>query len=121
MSRVAAHAARKILDYRERFSTLEQMCAYYQDQDRLGNWDDYYAGILQGLHGNKESAGRHFSAVIAANASTTWHRALQFRCQDLLRLLSNPGFFRDSVLGIVLRCRAARCLGDMSVEEVALP
>jgi len=121
MSGVAAQAARKVLEYRERFSTLEDMCAHYRTRDGRGGWPDYYAGVLEGLRANTESAQRRFSAVISAPASTTWQRALQFRCQDLSRLLADRGFFRDSVLGIVLRCRAGRCLGEMPVEEIALP
>jgi hypothetical protein len=121
MSAVAAVAARKVIEYRERFSTLEDMRSYYQTVDGQGGWPDYYAGVLEGLCGDRASAERRFMAVISAPASFTWHRALQFRSQDLLRLLGNPGFFRDSILGIVLRCRAGRCLGEMPVEEIALP
>lgn len=121
MSELAAQAARLVLEYRERFSTLDGMCAYYQTLERHGGWPDYYAGVLAGLRNDRAAAEQHLSSVIAASSSTTWHRALQFRCQDLMRLLDEPRFFRDSILGIVLRCRAGRSLEDMPVDEIALP
>lgn len=122
MSEVASHAARLVLEYRERFRTLDEMYEYYRaTTERHGGWPDYYAGVLAGLRGDRASAEQHFTTVISASSTTTWHRALQFRCQDLMRLLGEPGFFRDSIFGIVLRCRAARCLEEMPVDEIGLP
>ncbi len=122
MAGLAGEAARKVLEYRERFSTLDGMYAHYRTTiERHGGWPDYYAGVLAGLRGDRVTAEQHFTSVMAATSTTTWHRALQFRCQDLMRLLPNQQFFRDSILGIVLRCRAGRCLGEMPVEETGLP
>jgi hypothetical protein len=121
MAEVAAHAARKVDEYRQRFSSLDEMCNYYRTLDGRGGWPDYYAGVLEGLRGDRESAEQRLSLVVDAPATTTWHRALQFRCQDLIRLLGEPRFFRDSILGIVLRCRSGRCLEDLPVEEIMLP
>jgi hypothetical protein len=121
MAEVAAHAARLVHEYRERFCSLDEMCNYYRTLDGGGGWPDYYAGVLEGLRGDRASAERRLSSVIAVPAMTTWHRALQFRCQDLIRLLGEPRFFRDSILGIVLRCRAGRCLEEMPMEEILLP
>jgi hypothetical protein len=121
MTDLAARAARRVLDYRERFSSLDKMCKHYDTIEGHGGWPDYYAGVLAGLHGNREAAERRLSLVLSAQAATTWHRALQFRCQDLIRFLGEPTFFRDSVLGIILRCRSGRCLEDQPVEEIMLP
>lgn len=120
MDNVAAYAARRVLEYRDRFSSLDQMRAHYRDLGD-GSWDDYYAGVLAGLSGDRETAEQRLSLVIDAPARVTWHRALQFRCRDLVRLLAQPRSFRDSILGIVLRCRSARCLAEMPVDEIALP
>jgi hypothetical protein len=121
IAEVAGHAARRVLDYRERFSSLDKMCAYYRTEDGRGGWPDYHAGILAGLRGDREYAEQRFASVVNTPASTTWHCGLQFRCQDLIRLLPEPGFFRDSIFGIVLRCRSARCLEEMPIDEIALP
>lgn len=119
---IAANAADAVLGYRERFLTLDQMYEHYRlTIERHGGWPDYHAGILAGLRNDWASAEQHFSYVLASPASTTWGRALQFRCQDLMRLMEQPKFFRDSVMGVVLRCRSARCLGEMPMEEIALP
>jgi hypothetical protein len=118
---VANLAAREVQSYRDRFASLEAMCAHYEKEERHGGWEDYYAGVLAGLRGDRETAERRLGLVLNAAADTTWHRALQFRCQDLIRLLGEPQFFRDSVFGIVLRCRSARCLDEMPVEEIKLP
>jgi hypothetical protein len=121
-SELASHAVRLVQEYRDRFQTLDAMYAYYNATiERHGGWPDYYAGVLAGLRGDRASAEQHFTSVMAASAMTTWHRALQFRCQDLMRLLGEPEFFRSSVFGIVLRCRAGRCLEDISAEEIGLP
>jgi len=121
INELAARAARRVLEYRELFSALDQMCKHYDTVDGHGGWPDYYAGVLAGLRGDREAAERRFSSVLAADERTTWHRALQFRCQDLMRFLSEPAFFRDSVLGIVLRCRSGRCLPDLPEHEIMLP
>lgn len=121
MTELADRAARRVLEYRERFSSLDKMCKHYDTIDGHGEWPDYYAGVLAGLRGDREAAERRLSLVLSAHAATTWHRALQFRCQDLIRFLGEPTFFRDSVLGIILRCRSGRCLGDLPVEEIMLP
>lgn len=122
ISLVAAKAAQSVIEYRERFLMLDQMYEHYRlTIDHHGGWPDYHAGVLAGLRGDWASAEQHFSFVLSASATTTWHRALQFRCQDLMRLMHEPSFFRDSVMGIVLRCRSARCLEEMPMEEIALP
>jgi hypothetical protein len=118
---VAGHAARRVMDYRDQFSSLDKMCAYYRTQDGRGEWPDYYAGILAGLSGDRHYAEQRFLAVVNAPSSTTWQRGLQFRCHDLIRLLEEPEFFRESVLGIVLRCRSARNLDEMPLDEIAIP
>jgi len=122
MQGVAGQAARLVQGYRERFVTLDEMYAHYRTTiERHGGWPDYYAGVLAGLRGDRASAEQHFSSVVGASATTTWHRALQFRCQDLKRLLAEPGFFRESVFGIVLRCRSARDLPEMPMDEIGFP
>jgi len=121
MANVAAQAANKVQEYRERFATLDAVSTYYQTIDGRGGWPDYHAGVIEGLRGNRNAAEQRFSSVMKSDATTTWHRALQYRCQDLMRLLPEPKSFRDSILGIVLRCRSGRCLDDMPVDEITLP
>jgi hypothetical protein len=121
MMEVANLAAQRVHDYRQRFASLEDMCTYYDGIEGRGGWPDYYAGVLEGLRGNRDAAERRFSRVLSSTSTTMWHRALEFRCQDLMRLLGQPTFFRDSVVGIVLRCRSGRGLADLPVEELMLP
>jgi hypothetical protein len=119
---MATRAAQSVLELRERFLTLDQMYEHYRTAiERHGGWPDYEAGILAGLRNDWVAAEQHFNYVLSLPASTTWNRALQFRCQDLMRLMPEPKFFRDSIMGIVLRCRSARCLDEMPMEEIALP
>lgn len=118
---LAARAALRVREYREQSSSLEAMCGYYDTFDGQGGWPDYYAGVLAGLRGDRDSAQRRLTSVLTAQAMTAWHKALQFRCQDLIRLLAEPAWFRDSVFGIVLRCRSARGLPDLPDSEIMLP
>ena len=118
---LADRAGHRVIEYRERFCSLEAMCKYYDTAEGHGEWPNYYAGVLAGLSGDRETAQRRLSLVLSVQATTTWHRALQFRCQELIRLLAEPAFFRDSVLGIVLRCRSCRCLPDLPENEIMLP
>lgn len=119
---VAAHAAQLVKSYRERFSSLDKMCEHYRKNKCVGIWDYYYAGVLEGLRGNQEIARQRFLEVINGKDSRTtgWVRGLQFRCQDLIRLLDKPDYFSDSILGIVVRSRVAHFLPDMPVEEMRL-
>jgi hypothetical protein len=122
ITEMAAIAAQRVLDYRDRFSTLDKMCEHYKSlESREGWWSNYYEGVLSGLRGDRAWAEKHFSSVISQAAAYTWERALQFRCQDLMRLLGEPSHYRDSVLGIVLRCRSARCVEEMPPQEIGLP
>ena len=122
MNDMAAEAARLVQGYRERFVTLDDMYSHYRMTiEHHGGWEDYYAGVLAGLLRDRSSAEQHFSSVVGGPATTTWHRALQFRCQDLMRLLAEPKFFRESCFGIVLRCRSARNLPEMPIEEIGFP
>lgn len=121
IEKVAAQASRSVTQFRERFSSLEQMYSHYRSIKVRAGWPDYYAGVLAGLMGDRLAAERHFSAVIATPCSTTWQHGLRMRSQDLLRLLPEPQFFRDSVLGIVLRSRSAHGLEEMPVAEIGLP
>jgi hypothetical protein len=54
MTDLAVRAARQVLEYRDRFSSLDDMCNYYETVDGQGGWPDYYAGILLGLRGDRE-------------------------------------------------------------------
>jgi hypothetical protein len=121
MEEVAAQAARSVAKYRAHFGSLEQMYSHYQGMESRNGWPDYYAGMLAGLMGNRSAAERHSSAVAAMPCKVTWQHGLRMRSQDLLRLLPEPCFFRDSVLGIVLRSRSAHCLDEMPVSEIGLP
>lgn len=119
---LAAQAVRHVLEFRERYRNLDEMYAHYRSTiEHRGSWPDYYAGILAGLRNDWKTAESHFQLVVNASAATTWHRALQYRCRDLIYLLNEPARFRDSVLGIVLRCRASRSLGEMPVDELGFP
>lgn len=121
MESIAAQASRSVLKYREQFASLPQMYSYYRGlKDRRG-WPDYYAGVLGGLLGDRSSAEQHFSAVIAEPCTTAWLHGRRLRCIDLVRSLREAQFFRDSVMGIVMRSRSARCLEEMPLEEIALP
>jgi hypothetical protein len=55
--------------FRLRFSSLDEMCAYYRTVEGRGGWPDYYAGVLAGLRGDREYAEKRLSLVIAAPAS----------------------------------------------------
>lgn len=121
MEEMTAQAARSVIKFRERFSSPAEMYAHCQSVEMRTVWSDYYAGVLAGLIHDGSAAERHLSAVAAMPCRVAWQHGLRMRGQDLLRLLPQPQFFRESVLGIVLRSRSAHCLEEMPVSEIALP
>jgi hypothetical protein len=118
---MTAAAIARVHDYRKRFASPRHAYEYYAAREKNIEWDRYYAGVLAGLSGERKSAERHLQDLIAEPCSLTWHYALRLRAQDLLRFLPEPEFFRDSVLGVVLRCRSARNLEEMPIERLGLP
>ncbi|HWA27784.1 MAG TPA: hypothetical protein VG734_19160 [Lacunisphaera sp.] len=118
---MASHAAQCVQRHRRSFDSLERMYAHYAGINLRSIWVEYYAAVLAGLSGNSSAAERHFSTALAGPCRFAWEHGLRLRCQDLLRFLPQPEAFRDSVLGIVLRSRAARGLEEMPIDEIALP
>jgi len=121
MEQIAAQASRSVERYREEFSSLSKMYAHYRGLAQRRGWPDYYAGVLAGLLGDLDAAEQHFRAVIDEPCTAAWLHGRRLRCVDLLRVLHEPEHFRDSVLGIVMRCRSARCLQEIPIQEIGLP
>lgn len=121
MEQIAAQSSQSMARYCEEFSSLSQMYSHYRGLAQRRGWPDYYAGVLAGLRGDLDAAEGHFRAVIDEPCTAAWLHARRLRCVDLLRVLHEPEHFRDSVLGIVMRCRSARCLQEISIQEIGLP
>lgn len=118
MHEVAAHAVRLVKDYRSRFSSLAAMYAHYLKLETRLGWPEYHAGILAGLSDQYAAAKTHFAAVMEQPCNFAWQHGLRSRCLELTRALDEPQLFRAMILGIIMRCRAARCLEEKRIEEI---
>jgi hypothetical protein len=121
MADMSALAARRVIDFRRRFSSLTLMYDYYAARGNREGWPDYYAGILAALSGENRKAEQHFAAVGRIVCTVDWQHALRMRSEELMRLVSSREEFRARVLGIVLGARAARGLVELAIEAIGLP
>jgi len=107
--RMVDAAARSVIRYRElAASPVELSDAITKPLTHPGDWGHYHAGILAGLAGRIEDARFHLSLLAQVPCTYAWEHGRRIRCLELLQRLDAPERFRESLLGIVMRCRAAR-------------
>ena len=118
VQRVCALATEKVAYYRQLVGKLDDACACYATKSQRSEWDWYYAAILNALNGDIETAQAQFETLLAARSTSQRQFGLQYRVRDLLRLLDTPDAFRESIRGIVLRCRSGMNLDDIEPQDI---
>jgi len=101
-------AVEKVLEYRERFSSLADIQSHLVSIARPENWWSFYhAAVASGLRGTSEQASYHFSELIEKSPETGWHRELQKRSVDCLRTLQDRAAFRKLIRSFANHTRQA--------------
>jgi len=120
--RIVDAAARSVRRYRDlAASPAELYGAITRPLTHPGDWGHYYAGILAGLAGNIDEARFHLSLLAEVPCTCAWMHGRRIRCLELLQRLDDPEGFRESMLGIIMRCRAARLPEVLDSNLIQLP
>ena len=115
-------AARSVMRYRElAASPVELFDAITKPLTHPGDWGHYYAGILAGLAGRIDDARFHLSLLAEDPCTCAWMHGRRIRCLELLQRLEDPDRFRESLLGIIMRCRSARLPEVLDSNLIQLP
>lgn len=117
---LAECARERVLDYRQKFATLDGAFQHYQSTPLRGHWDFYYAAIIAALHGDLTIARKHFDDLLKLTAEYQWQKGLRYRAVDLISLLDNRVRLLESLTGIIFRTRAAMGLPEINEQQLRL-
>jgi hypothetical protein len=119
---IAESASRSVRRYRDLASDLSALRSEMSKSiNHPDDWGHYYAGILSGLAGLNDQARLHLSSITQVPCTCAWMHGRRIRCLELLNLLDDAPRFRETLLGIVMRCRAERFPEIISSDLVHLP
>jgi hypothetical protein len=120
--RIVDAAARSVVRYRTLASSPAALFdAVTEPLKHPGDWGHYHAGILAGLAGRIDEARFHLSLIAGDPCTCAWMHGRRIRCVELLQMLDEPARFKESLLGIIMRCRAARLPEIIDANLTQLP
>jgi hypothetical protein len=102
---LAERAARKVVEYRETFSSVQKAAKYLSAEAAKSLWAGYDAAISAGLAGNLAGSSRFFADLAKHPATRDWEKEVQARASMLSKHLPDVSAFRVAVRRVVEQSR----------------
>ena len=119
MRSLAKQAAKAVLAFRARFSSLDSVAAYLRLTAKYNSgWQVFHAAVASGLSGDVAMAQRLFSSLASEAIHYDWQAALRVEADRLASVLEDSVAYR---LAILERIAESRALKQAAEKVTACP